>query len=79
MSEPVPYSVRDGVAVVAMHNPPVNSMSAANRAAVAEGLKKAEADPAVRAVVLIGAGRAFSGGAEIREFNTPKEIGRAHV
>jgi len=72
MSETVPYSVRDGVAVVTMNNPPVNSMSAANRAAVADGLRKAEADPAVRAVVLIGAGRAFSGGAEIREFNTPK-------
>jgi 3-hydroxyacyl-CoA dehydrogenase len=72
MSETAPYSVRDGVAVVTMHNPPVNSMSAANRAAVADGLRAAEADPAVRAVVLIGAGKAFSGGAEIREFNTPK-------
>ena len=72
MSETAPYSVRDGIAVVTMNNPPVNSMSAANRTAVAEGLRKAEADPAVRAVVLTGAGKAFSGGAEIREFNTPK-------
>ncbi|HZA49349.1 MAG TPA: 3-hydroxyacyl-CoA dehydrogenase NAD-binding domain-containing protein, partial [Myxococcaceae bacterium] len=36
------------------------------------GIDRAEADPAVRALVLIGAGKGFSGGADIREFNTPK-------
>jgi 3-hydroxyacyl-CoA dehydrogenase len=72
MSEAVPYSVRDGIAVITMNNPPVNSMSAANRAVVGDGLKKAEADPAVKAIVLIGSEKAFSGGAEIREFNTDK-------
>ena len=66
------YSVTDGVAVITMNNPPVNSMSAANRAVVGAGLQKAEADPAVKAVVLIGSEKAFSGGAEIREFNTDK-------
>ena len=66
------YSVTDGIAVITMNNPPVNSMSAANRAVVGAGLQKAEADPAVKAVVLIGSEKAFSGGAEIREFNTDK-------
>ena len=72
MSDAASYSVRDGIAVITMNNPPVNSMSAANRAVVGEGLKKAEADPAVKAIVLIGSEKAFSGGAEIREFNTDK-------
>jgi len=42
--------------------------------AVAEGLDRALADPAVVATVLAGAGTAFSGGADIREFNTPKAL-----
>ena len=72
MSDAALYSVADGIAVVTMNNPPVNSMSAANRAHVGAALAAAEADPAVKAVVLIGSEKAFSGGAEIREFNTPK-------
>jgi 3-hydroxyacyl-CoA dehydrogenase len=66
------YSVRDGIAVITMNNPPVNSMSAANRVYVGGALKQADADPAVKAMVLIGSEKAFSGGAEIREFNTDK-------
>ena len=66
------YSVRDGIAVITMNNPPVNSMSAANRVHVGGALKQADADPAVKAIVLIGSEKAFSGGAEIREFNTEK-------
>ena len=37
-----------------------------------DGIKKAGADPAVKALVIIGTAKAFSGGADIREFNTPK-------
>jgi 3-hydroxyacyl-CoA dehydrogenase len=66
------YSLVDGIAVVTMNNPPVNSMSAANRVHVGGALKQADADPAVKAIVLIGSEKAFSGGAEIREFNTEK-------
>jgi len=72
MSDAAPYSVRDGIAVITMNNPPVNSMSAANRVHVGGALKAADADPAVKAIVLIGSEKAFSGGAEIREFNTEK-------
>ena len=72
MSDAAPYSVRDGIAVITMNNPPVNSMSAANRVHVGAALQKADADPAVKAVLLIGSEKAFSGGAEIREFNTEK-------
>jgi 3-hydroxyacyl-CoA dehydrogenase len=72
MSDAASYSVRGGIAVITMNNPPVNSMSAANRVHVGGALKQADADPAVKAIVLIGSEKAFSGGAEIREFNTDK-------
>src|SRR4051812_39589280 len=73
MSEVAPYAVRDGVAVITLNNPPVNGLGNALRAGIAEGLKKADADASVKAVVLIGAGKAFSGGADIREFNQKRE------
>ena len=72
MSEAVTYTVHDGVAVIAMNNPPVNGLGSVLRPGIVEGMKKAEADPAVKALVIIGSAKAFSGGADIREFNTPK-------
>src|SRR5438067_1343884 len=73
MNEVAPYAVRDGVAVITMNNPPVNGLGNALRAAVLQGLERAEADAQAKAVVLIGAGKAFSGGADIREFGKPRE------
>ena len=72
MSDAVSYSVRDGIAVITMNNPPVNGLGSVLRPGIMDGLKKAEADPAVKAMVIIGSAKAFSGGADIREFNTPK-------
>ncbi|HZQ72112.1 MAG TPA: 3-hydroxyacyl-CoA dehydrogenase NAD-binding domain-containing protein [Burkholderiales bacterium] len=72
-SEPASYSVRDGVAVITLDNPPVNGLSNALRAALMAHLKKADADAAAKAVVLIGSAKAFCGGADIREFNAPRE------
>jgi 3-hydroxyacyl-CoA dehydrogenase len=72
MSEVARYAVRDGVAVITLDNPPVNGLGNALRAALLEYLKKADADPAVKAAVLIGSAKAFSGGADIREFNAPR-------
>jgi 3-hydroxyacyl-CoA dehydrogenase len=68
------YQVHDDVAVITLNNPPVNGLGLATRQAIVAGLEKAEEDPAVKAVVLTGAGKAFSGGADIREFGTPKAI-----
>jgi 3-hydroxyacyl-CoA dehydrogenase len=73
MTEVAQLAVRDGIAVITMDNPPVNGLGNALRARLLELLKKADADPAARAVVLIGAGKAFSGGADIREFGRPRE------
>jgi 3-hydroxyacyl-CoA dehydrogenase len=65
------YSVRGAVAAIAFANPPMNTFAHALRIAVREHLQKAVADPSVKAIVLIGGGRAFSAGADVREFNTP--------
>jgi 3-hydroxyacyl-CoA dehydrogenase len=64
--------VHGGVAVVTLDNPPVNGLGHALRTHVAAGLDAAAADAGVKAIVLIGANGLFSGGADIREFNTPK-------
>src|SRR3954463_13664487 len=71
MSEVAQYAVRDGIAVITLNNPPVNGLGNALRAGIMESLKKSEADPAVKAVILTGSGKAFSGGADIREFTHP--------
>src|SRR5688572_1068271 len=73
MSDVAQYTVRDGVAVITMNNPPVNGLGNALRAGLMQGLKKAEADASVKGVVIIGGGKAFSGGADIREFGKPRE------
>jgi 3-hydroxyacyl-CoA dehydrogenase len=68
------YKVHGDVAVITLNNPPVNGLGLATRTAVADGLSRAESDPAVKAIVIIGAGRAFSGGADIKEFGSPKSL-----
>ncbi|HKW37200.1 MAG TPA: 3-hydroxyacyl-CoA dehydrogenase NAD-binding domain-containing protein [Burkholderiales bacterium] len=59
-------------AVITMNNPPVNGLGFDLRREIVEGLARAQADASVKALVLIGSPRAFSGGADIREFGTPK-------
>jgi 3-hydroxyacyl-CoA dehydrogenase len=68
------YDVKDGVAVITIDNPPVNGLGHPVRTAMVAGLERAFADPAVKAVVITGAGKAFSGGADIKEFGTPKAL-----
>jgi len=68
------YQVHGDVAVITLNNPPVNGLGLSTRQAIVEGLEKAENDAAVKAIVLTGAGKAFSGGADIREFGSPKAI-----
>ncbi len=73
------YAVHGEIAVVTLENPPVNTLAHGVRKGIAEGLEKALADPNVKAIVLTGAGNAFSGGAEIREFNTPVAMATPHL
>lgn len=73
---PVHYEIDDRVGIITITHPPVNSISAAVRTGIATALQRAQADPTVTAIVLMGAGDAFSGGAEVREFNTPRQLQR---
>ena len=66
------YQVTDGVAVITLENPPVNGLGQSTRAGIKAGIEQALADAAVQAVVIIGSGKVFCGGADIREFGSPK-------
>ncbi len=68
----VDYTTRDGIAVITLNNPPVNGLGYSTRLGIVDGIERAQADTAISAIVIIGAGKAFSGGADITEFNTPK-------
>jgi 3-hydroxyacyl-CoA dehydrogenase len=65
------YSLHGGVAVLVLDNPPVNAMGHAVRQALAAQLDAAWNDPVVKAIVIIGAGKLFCGGADVKAFNTP--------
>ncbi|MFM7532464.1 MAG: 3-hydroxyacyl-CoA dehydrogenase NAD-binding domain-containing protein [Rubrivivax sp.] len=73
------YEVRGQVAVITLDNPPVNGLGYDTRTAVAAGVEQAVADPAVVALVVTGGGRAFSGGADIKEFGSPKAIAEPNL
>jgi 3-hydroxyacyl-CoA dehydrogenase len=68
------YKVHGDVAVISLNNPPVNGLGLSTRQAIADGVAKALADAAVKAIVVTGEGTAFSGGADIREFGSPKAV-----
>ena len=72
MSNPVSIRVSGPVAVLTMDRPPVNSLGHDLRAGIADALDAANADPAVQIIVLTGTARAFSAGADVTEFGTPK-------
>ncbi|MEN3276048.1 MAG: 3-hydroxyacyl-CoA dehydrogenase [Massilia sp.] len=62
---------RGDILLVTIDNPPVNALGVDVRAALMEAIEAADADPGVAAVLLVGAGRNFIGGADIREFGKP--------
>ena len=66
------YQVHGAVAVITLNNPPVNGLGLATRTAVVAGVKAALADQQVTSIIITGAGKAFSGGADIKEFNSPR-------
>src|SRR4029079_5833239 len=65
----VRYKVESGLAWLILDNPPLNALSHALRRAIVDGLDRAVADPKVQAIVIIGSERAFSSGADIKEFS----------
>src|SRR5437588_2419475 len=57
-----------GIGVITVDNPPVNALSPGVPQGITAAIDKGNADPAVKAMVLIGAGRSFIAGADIRQF-----------
>jgi 3-hydroxyacyl-CoA dehydrogenase len=73
------YELRGNVAVITLDNPPVNGLGHATRRGISEGVERALADAAVAAIVITGAGKAFSGGADIREFGKPSALAEPNL
>ncbi len=68
----VRYEVVDGIGVITVDYPPVNALGPGVSDGIVEAVDKAQNDPAVKALVLMGAGRSFIAGADIRRFGTPR-------
>jgi 3-hydroxyacyl-CoA dehydrogenase len=66
----VRFENADGIGVVTIDNPPVNALSPGVPEGIVESIERGNADPLIRAMVLIGAGRSFIAGADIRTFGT---------
>ena len=71
MSDKIAYARHGDIAVLSIQNPPVNALSQAVRQGLMEQMDQAEADDGVRAVLIVGQGRAFMAGADITEFGKP--------
>ena len=60
---------KDGeIGIITVDNPPVNALSPGVPQGIVDALDKGNADAGVKAMVLIGAGRSFIAGADIRQF-----------
>lgn len=66
------FDLHGRVAVVTLDNPPVNGLGHALRTRISAALELVGADPDVDALVLVGNGKFFSAGADVREFGTPR-------
>ena len=73
------YEQRGHIAVIALDNPPVNGLGYDTRREFAAGIERAVADAGVKGIVITGAGKAFSGGADIKEFGSPKAIAEPNL
>ena len=68
MTDLVQFTKDNGIAVITIDNPPVNALSPGVPEGISEALDQIAQDDSVKAVVLIGGGRTFVAGADIKEF-----------
>lgn len=73
-NDTVQWEAREGVAILTVVNPPVNALVQPVRSGLMEAVERAEADPAIGAIVIQAEGRTFPAGADVREFT----LERAH-
>ena len=70
-SAPVARAMHGDILVVTIDNPPVNALGVDVRRGLVQAIDAADADAAVKAVLIVGSGKTFIGGADIREFGKP--------
>jgi 3-hydroxyacyl-CoA dehydrogenase len=68
MSDLVQLTQHGEIAAITINNPPVNALSPGVPEGIAAALVRVESDPSLKAAVMIGAGRTFVAGADIKEF-----------
>ncbi|MDX1715840.1 MAG: 3-hydroxyacyl-CoA dehydrogenase NAD-binding domain-containing protein [Anderseniella sp.] len=71
MASPVSYALDGEVAVITIDNPPVNALSHAVREGLLKSVERFQGDSKAKAAVIVGAGRTFIAGADIKEFGKP--------
>ncbi|CAN5832340.1 3-hydroxyacyl-CoA dehydrogenase NAD-binding domain-containing protein [soil metagenome] len=71
MTDAVLRSTEGRIGILTVNNPPVNALAAAVRDGIKQGVEAFGSDPNIDAIVLIGGGRTFIAGADIREFGKP--------
>src|SRR5471032_2449807 len=72
MSDAVLRSTQGRIGILTVNNPPVNALAAAVRDGIKAGVEAFGSDAGIDAIVLIGGGRTFIAGADIREFGKPR-------
>ena len=72
-ANPVSTELRGKILLVTVDKPPVNALGVAVRRGLMAAIEAADANPAVGAVLIVGAGRNFIAGADIREFGLPPQ------
>ena len=68
----VRFDIEDAIGVITIDNPPVNALGPGVSDGIIAAVEQGEKDPTVKAMVLMGAGRSFIAGADIRQFGKPR-------
>jgi 3-hydroxyacyl-CoA dehydrogenase len=68
MSDLVQLTIDNSIAVITINNPPVNALSPGVPEGISEAIDRINSDDAIQAAVLIGGGKTFVAGADIKEF-----------
>ncbi|MDO8177850.1 MAG: 3-hydroxyacyl-CoA dehydrogenase NAD-binding domain-containing protein [Undibacterium sp.] len=68
------FQLHGSIAVIVLNNPPVNSLGHSLRKYIVEALNAANANPAVRGIVITGNDKAFCAGADVSEFGKPLQM-----
>src|SRR5580692_10642409 len=68
MSDLVQLAEENGIAIITINNPPVNALSPGVPEGIAAAIEQMDKDASVKAAVLIGGGKTFVAGADIKEF-----------